>query len=155
MKYRLISDMEVENDSKHSKQRKGRQWFDKRKLNLNKTEKAIKKEIDKIKEQRNMLRSNRIKSHQPAVAVIGYTNAGKTSLIKAITGTEKLEPKDELFATLDVTSHPTILPSQLNSVMIDTVGFISNIPQVAPCCVPKSLTQPEAMLLNHCGLARC
>ena len=45
-----------------------------------------------------------------------------------ILGTEKLEPKDELFATLDVTSHPTVLPSQLESVMLDTVGFISDIP---------------------------
>ena len=43
-------------------------------------------------------------------------------------GTEKLEPKDEIFATLDVTSHPTVLPSQLESVMLDTVGFISDIP---------------------------
>ena len=54
------------------------------------------------------------------MAVIGYTNAGKTSLIQAITGAEKLELKDELFGTLDVTSHPTVLPSQLESVMLDT-----------------------------------
>ena len=62
------------------------------------------------------------------MAVIGYTNDGKTSVIKAITCTEKLEPKVELFATSDVTSHPTVLPSQLESVMLDTVGFISDIP---------------------------
>ena len=43
-------------------------------------------------------------------------------------GTEKLEPKDELFATLDVTAHPAILPSQLGTYFIDTVGFISDIP---------------------------
>ena len=43
-------------------------------------------------------------------------------------GTEKLEPKDELFATLDVSAHNTALPSQMSSYFIDTVGFISDIP---------------------------
>merc|ERR1719273_2311952 len=128
LKARLYSDLDLENESKHSKQRKGREWFDRQRLALNKREKSIKSDIEKIKSQRTVLRSNRIRKKIPSVAVIGYTNAGKTSLIKAITGTEKLEPKDELFATLDVTSHPTVLPSQLESVMLDTVGFISDIP---------------------------
>ena len=43
-----------------------------------------------------------------------------TLILFLFSGTEKLEPKDELFATLDVTSHPTVLPSQLESVMLDT-----------------------------------
>jgi len=128
LKARLFSDLDLENESKHSKQRKGREWFDKQRLALNKREKSIKSDLEKVKNQRSILRSNRIRNKIPSVAVIGYTNAGKTSLIKAITGTEKLEPKDELFATLDVTSHSTVLPSQLESVMLDTVGFISDIP---------------------------
>jgi len=128
LKARLLSDIDLENESKHSKQRRGREWFDRQRLALNKREKNIKADIEKVKAQRSMIRSNRIRKKIPSVAVIGYTNAGKTSLIKAITGTEKLEPKDELFATLDVTSHPTVLPSQLESVMLDTVGFISDIP---------------------------
>jgi len=128
LKARLYSDLDFENESKHSKQRKGREWFDRQRLALNKREKNIKTEIEKVKSQRAMLRSNRLRNKIPSVAVIGYTNAGKTALIKAITSTEKLEPKDELFATLDVTSHPTVLPSQLESVMLDTVGFISDIP---------------------------
>jgi len=125
---RLLSDLDVENESKHSKQRKGREWFDKQRLSLNKRSKNLKNEIEKIKAQRVILRANRMKAKLPTVAVVGYTNAGKTSLIKAITGTDKLEPKNELFATLDVTAHPWTLPSQLKSVMIDTVGFISDIP---------------------------
>ena len=128
LKARLYSDLDLENESKHSKQRKGREWFDRQRLALNKREKNIKSDIEKIKSQRALLRSNRIRNKIPSVAVIGYTNAGKTSLIKAITRTEKLEPRDELFATLDVTSHPAVLPSQLESVMLDTVGFISDIP---------------------------
>jgi GTP-binding protein HflX len=123
-----LGDLDVENESKHSKSRKGAEYFDKQRLALNKREKAIKSAIEKIKTQRSILRSNRINGQIPTVAVIGYTNSGKTSLIKAITGTDKLEPKNELFATLDVTAHPTTMPSQLTSMLIDTVGFISDIP---------------------------
>lgn len=53
---------------------------------------------------------------------------GKTSLIKALTGDESLEPKDNLFATLDVTVHAGTLPSRLRVLFVDTVGFISDIP---------------------------
>jgi 50S ribosomal subunit-associated GTPase HflX len=53
---------------------------------------------------------------------------GKTSLIKALTGERELEPKDHLFATLDVTVHAGILPSRLKVLYVDTVGFISDIP---------------------------
>lgn len=128
LKARLLGDLDVENESKHSKSRKGAEYFDKQRLALNKREKAIKSAIEKIKTQRSILRSNRINGQIPTVAVIGYTNSGKTSLIKAITGTDKLEPKNELYATLDVTAHPTTMPSQLTSMLIDTVGFISDIP---------------------------
>ncbi len=93
LKSRLLSDWDVENESKHSKQRKGREWFDKQRLILNKRQKQIKADIEKIKAQRMLLRSNRAKSKNPTVAVIGYTNAGKTSLIKALTGTDKLQPR--------------------------------------------------------------
>jgi 50S ribosomal subunit-associated GTPase HflX len=53
---------------------------------------------------------------------------GKTSLIKALTGEKNLEPKDHLFATLDVTLHGGELPSRLKVLYVDTVGFISDIP---------------------------
>ena len=76
LKARLFSDLDLENESKHSKQRRGREWFDKQRLALNKREKA----------SMTLLRSSRVRNKIPSVAVIGYTNAGKTSLIKAITG---------------------------------------------------------------------
>lgn len=53
---------------------------------------------------------------------------GKTTLIKSLTGDEKLKPRDALFATLDVTAHACRLPCNLNALLVDTVGFISNIP---------------------------
>jgi len=62
------------------------------------------------------------------VAVVGYTNAGKTSLVKALTGEMGLMPKNCLFATLDVTIHGGLLPSNLKVLYVDTVGFMSDIP---------------------------
>ncbi|CAG0906942.1 unnamed protein product, partial [Darwinula stevensoni] len=71
---------------------------------------------------------SRIREQVPTVAVVGYTNAGKTSLIKALTGEKSLEPRDHLFATLDVTMHSGLLPSRLTTLFVDTVGFIADIP---------------------------
>jgi len=64
----------------------------------------------------------------PSVAIIGYTNCGKTSLIKALTHDSKLVPEDRLFATLDVSVHMVNLPSNLKVLLIDTIGFITAIP---------------------------
>ena len=128
LKARLFSDLDVENESKHSKQRKGRQWFDKQRLALSRREKRIKSSIEKMKTQRDVLRSGRSRDKLPVVAVVGYTNSGKTSLIKAMTGSDKVQPEDKLFATLDVTCHTTTMPSSLKVGFLDTVGFISDVP---------------------------
>ncbi|CAG9764221.1 unnamed protein product [Ceutorhynchus assimilis] len=91
-------------------------------------EQKLKIEIKNIRNQRNILRNKRQKMDYPVVAVVGYTNAGKTSIIKSLTGEESLKPKNQLFATLDVTVHKGTLPSGLEVLYIDTVGFISDIP---------------------------
>jgi GTP-binding protein HflX len=62
------------------------------------------------------------------VAVVGYTNCGKTSLIKALTDEASLVPKNQLFATLDVTAHAGLLPCRLEVLYMDTVGFMSDLP---------------------------
>ncbi|CAD6193654.1 unnamed protein product [Caenorhabditis auriculariae] len=62
------------------------------------------------------------------VAVVGYTNAGKTSLVKKLTGAESLQPQDRLFATLDTTRHQARLPSGRSVVFADTIGFLSDLP---------------------------
>ena len=64
----------------------------------------------------------------PTVAVVGYTNAGKTTLIKALSQDEAMAPKDMLFATLDSTLHGGKLPCGLPVLYVDTIGFISDLP---------------------------
>jgi 50S ribosomal subunit-associated GTPase HflX len=92
-------------------------------------ERKIKSELDTQGRKRNMLNQSRRKLNIPMVSVLGYTNNGKTSLIKRLTQDENLQPKNRLFATLDITYHGTKLPnSSINVIFIDTVGFISDIP---------------------------
>lgn len=102
--------------------------FDEKKNLLKEYEKKLKKSIEKLRSHREHLRHKRMNKDLPVVAIVGYTNAGKTSLVKALTGDEGLAPKNCLFATLDVTVHGGILPSNLKVLYIDTIGFISDIP---------------------------
>nr|CAD7600995.1 unnamed protein product [Timema genevievae] len=106
----------------------GETFVDVRRKIVGLREKKLKQELEKIRSNRELLRSNRTKLQYATVAVVGYTNAGKTSLIKALTGKATLQPKDQLFATLDVTVHEGYLPSRLKVLYVDTVGFISDIP---------------------------
>ncbi|KAJ8947104.1 hypothetical protein NQ318_002463 [Aromia moschata] len=98
------------------------------KLMFQNREQKLKSALAELRNQRTLLRSKRQKMEYPVVAVVGYTNAGKTCLIKALTGEESLQPRNQLFATLDVTLHSGILPSGLEVLYVDTVGFISDIP---------------------------
>lgn len=102
--------------------------LEKRKLILDNKEQKILKEIGKLRGDREQRRNSRKLRNYPIVAVVGYTNSGKTSLIKALTGEDSLQPKNVLFATLDVTMHAGYLPSNLEVLYVDTVGFISDIP---------------------------
>nr|CAI5866252.1 unnamed protein product [Callosobruchus analis] len=101
---------------------------EKLKLMFDEREQKLKSEIQQLRMQRKLLRSKRRKLDYPVVAVVGYTNAGKTCLIKSLTGEETLQPKDQLFATLDVTVHSGTLPSGLEVLFVDTVGFLSDLP---------------------------
>jgi len=128
IKHRLSSQHEHERLRKHSKGNLGEQYFQTQTFVLKQVESKIKQKLAAIKSQRFKLREERKKRELPTVAVIGYTNCGKTSLIKSITGAN-LEPKNQLFATLDVTCHSTRFQrSNMNVIFIDTVGFISDIP---------------------------
>jgi len=102
--------------------------FDDKKDLFKEYEKKLKKSIEKLRSHRKHLRHNRKNKDLPVVAIVGYTNAGKTSLVKALTDDAGLVPKDCLFATLDVTVHSGMLPSNMKVLYIDTIGFISDIP---------------------------
>ncbi|XP_071503150.1 putative GTP-binding protein 6 [Diadema antillarum] len=106
----------------------GETLLEKQQRLLRDKEGALRKALAKLKQKRGLLRAGREKKNFPHVAVVGYTNAGKTSLIKALTGSSKLDPQDRLFATLDVTSHVGQLTNRMRVIFLDTVGFIANLP---------------------------
>ncbi|XP_071576732.1 putative GTP-binding protein 6 isoform X2 [Temnothorax nylanderi] len=115
------------------------------KLLLDSKEKRLKNELKKLQQHRRIIRSQRKKHGFPTVAVVGYTNAGKTCLIKALTDDSSLQPRDELFATLDTTTHQGILPNRLKILYIDTIGFIQD--------VPETLIEPFVVTLEDAIIA--
>lgn len=88
---------------------------------------ALEKELSSLEAERNVKRSKRIKQNIPTLAVVGYTNAGKSTLLNALTDAGILA-KNMLFATLDPTTRKLELPSGQEILLTDTVGFISNLP---------------------------
>ena len=151
LKNRLMIEQEYERGNKHSGSRLGEQYYDTQRFVLKQLEGKIRARIGGMREQRQRLRRSRKQSDLPTVAVLGYTNCGKTSLIKAITEDDNMEAKDQLFATLDVTCHGTRLPrSNLDTVFIDTVGFISDIPTALIASFSATLEDAlDADLLLH------
>jgi len=128
LRSRLMVDHHLEQHSKHSGGNLGEQHFDHQRSVLRRLEGSIRRRVDGVRQQRERERAGRRRAEVPTVAIVGYTNCGKTSLIKAVTAAA-LEPRDALFATLDVTCHRATLPaSNLEVVFMDTVGFISDIP---------------------------
>ncbi|XP_053083993.1 putative GTP-binding protein 6 isoform X2 [Pangasianodon hypophthalmus] len=95
---------------------------------LKERELKIRSALERLRKKRHMLRSQRKHKDFPIVSVMGYTNCGKTTLIKALTGDIALQPKDQLFATLDVTVHAGRLPSHMTVLYVDTIGFLSQLP---------------------------
>lgn len=87
----------------------------------------LEKEIHGVKRTRGLHRANRQRIPYPVIALVGYTNAGKSTLFNRLTGADVLA-KDLLFATLDPTLRLLRLPLGLKSILSDTVGFISDLP---------------------------
>ena len=96
--------------------------------NLNQREVALRRELKSIRERRQVMGLQRKRHHLPVVAIVGYTNSGKTTLIKALSKDETMEPKDMLFATLDTTVHAGKLPCGQKVLFVDTIGFVSDLP---------------------------
>ena len=87
----------------------------------------IRRQLDKTVKTRELHRAARAKVPYPVVALVGYTNAGKSTLFNRLTGA-KVMAKDMLFATLDPTMRSVTLPDGLDVILSDTVGFISDLP---------------------------
>ncbi|MCE8535902.1 GTPase HflX [Ruegeria pomeroyi] len=87
----------------------------------------LKRQLDKVVKTRELHRKARAKVPYPIVALVGYTNAGKSTLFNRLTGAEVMA-KDMLFATLDPTMRRVVLPDGPEVILSDTVGFISDLP---------------------------
>jgi GTP-binding protein HflX len=87
----------------------------------------LRKELEQVRRTRGLHRSARRRVPFPVVALVGYTNAGKSTLFNALTGAE-VTARDQLFATLDPTMRGLRLPSGRRCILSDTVGFISELP---------------------------
>ncbi|SCI02543.1 MULTISPECIES: GTPase HflX [unclassified Romboutsia] len=95
----------------------------------------IRRELREVKKNRETQRVQRLKSNIPIVALVGYTNAGKSTLLNELIKTHKdydiekeVMAKDMLFATLDVTLRKALLPNKKEFLVVDTVGFVSKLP---------------------------
>ncbi|XP_045850890.1 putative GTP-binding protein 6 isoform X2 [Meles meles] len=95
---------------------------------LKEKETKIRKALERLRQKRRLLGRQRRRQEFPVIAVVGYTNCGKTTLIKALTGDDAVQPRDQLFATLDVTAHAGRLPSRMAVIYMDTIGFLSQLP---------------------------
>ena len=87
----------------------------------------LNRELKDVKRHREVTREQRNRNKIPVVAIVGYTNAGKSTLLNKLTGAGVLE-EDKLFATLDPTTRNLKLPSKQEVLMTDTVGFIRKLP---------------------------
>lgn len=85
------------------------------------------RDLSAVRKSRTVQREGRLRRHWPVAALVGYTNAGKSSLLNRLTGAGVLEA-DKLFATLDPTTRQLILPNRQKLLLTDTVGFIRKLP---------------------------
>lgn len=109
----------------------------------------LKAELEDVRRTRGLHRGARQKVPYPIVALVGYTNAGKSTLFNALTGAAVMA-EDQLFATLDPTMRGLILPSGRNIILSDTVGFISELPTELVAAFRATLEEvAEADLLLH------
>jgi GTP-binding protein HflX len=109
----------------------------------------LKRELEQVRRTRGLHRSARKRVPFPVVALVGYTNAGKSTLFNALTGAD-VHAQDQLFATLDPTMRGLRLPSGRRVILSDTVGFISDLPTELVAAFRATLEEvAEADVILH------
>ena len=109
----------------------------------------LKRELQQVKKQRQTQRKSRYRNGTPTFALVGYTNAGKSSVFNRLTKAEVLA-KDQLFATLDTTARRLYLAPEVNVVITDTVGFVRDLPHELVEAFAATLEETaEADVLLH------
>ena len=110
---------------------------------------ALKRQIEQVRQQRALHRRQRARQGLPVVSLVGYTNAGKSTLMRALSGADVLV-EDRLFATLDPVTRRIRLPSGATALLTDTVGFIQKLPTQLVAAFRATLEElTEAALLLH------
>ena len=110
---------------------------------------ALRRELEDVKRTRRLHRAARARVPYPVLALVGYTNAGKSTLFNRITGAGVVA-RDQLFATLDPTMRLVGLPSGRKAILSDTVGFISDLPTMLVAAFRATLEEVlEADLILH------
>lgn len=110
---------------------------------------ALQKELKKLENERDLRRNNRVKSNKKSVALVGYTNSGKSTLLNALTKSNVFA-KDMLFATLDTTTRELYLGEGKQILLTDTVGFVNKLPHELVEAFHSTLKETvEADLIVH------
>ncbi len=109
----------------------------------------LEKQVDNLGRQRQERRKNRVQKHLPIISLVGYTNAGKSTLLNALTQSEVYVEK-KMFATLDPTSRRLRLPYDQEVIINDTVGFIRDLPEALVSAFRATLEEiADSDLLVH------
>jgi GTP-binding protein HflX len=114
---------------------------------------VLQRRLEKIKQQRDTGRAQRAEIPVPSVALVGYTNAGKSTLFRSLTGADAYVA-DQLFATLDPTVRRITLPGGTPVVVADTVGFIRELPHELVAALQSTLTEARQATLRFMSSMR-
>jgi GTP-binding protein HflX len=110
---------------------------------------SLEHQVESLSRQRDLRRRKRREENVPVLSIVGYTNAGKSTLLNALTGSE-VEAADQLFMTLDPTSRRLRFPREGEVVLTDTVGFLTDLPKDLVAAFRATLEELEdADLLLH------